>query len=212
MSLLTGLPLCCNGGILLFTLFDRRCSSSLIFILWIEIMVVAWVYGVDNFNDNLVTMGMTAGMSRPHGLLRWTFRIVYAILLPVILIAVVIIAWKDREPLSYDGKEFPVYAEAIGWLLELGPLIFAVVAPFVKFRQLWRADPTVSFKDAFVKLLKPTEKWLEPVEKHLVEIHGFDHEGFELGEHRPEVHFHAKNGGGGGVGVGPVQETTSTHM
>ncbi len=50
--------MCTNGGILLFTVFDKRCTSSLLFVCLLEVIHVVWVYGVDKFFDNLSEMGM----------------------------------------------------------------------------------------------------------------------------------------------------------
>ena len=87
-----GLPFCCNAGVLLFTLFDRRCSSSLLFILWIEVMVVSWVYGIGNFLDNIEEMGVRFGGK----IMKTIVKFVYLVVTPGILIVVVIIAWMGR--------------------------------------------------------------------------------------------------------------------
>ena len=60
---LAGLPMCTNGGILLFTVFDKRCTSSLLFICILEIVHVGWAYGTDKWFDNLSEMGMD--LSKP---------------------------------------------------------------------------------------------------------------------------------------------------
>ena len=77
---------------MLFTLFDRRCSSSLLFILWIEVMVVSWVYGIGNFLDNIEEMGVRFGGK----IMKTIVKFVYLVVTPGILIVVVIIAWMGR--------------------------------------------------------------------------------------------------------------------
>ncbi len=50
--------MCTNGGIFLFTVFDKRCTSSLLFVCLLEVVHVVWFYGADNFFDNLAEMDM----------------------------------------------------------------------------------------------------------------------------------------------------------
>jgi len=150
---LLGLPFCCNGGVLLFTLFDRRCSSSLLFILWIEVMVVSWVYGIGNFLDNIEEMGVRFGGK----IMKTIVKFVYLVVTPGILIVVVIIAWMGREPLNYDNKDFPKIAEAFGWVLELGPLFFAVTVPFKKIWKCHQEGYTI--KETARIMISPTDKW-----------------------------------------------------
>ena len=53
-----GLPMCANGGILLFTMFDKKATASLLFVCVLEIVHVGWAYGTDKWFDNLAEMGM----------------------------------------------------------------------------------------------------------------------------------------------------------
>ena len=99
--------MCCEGGILLFTLYDQRVSSSLLFVVWIEIVVVMGFYGINKFIDNVQEMGMKLGLSRPFGPLRVLIIILLGIVTPGVLIAVAVIGWIKREPISYGGVNFP---------------------------------------------------------------------------------------------------------
>ncbi len=45
MNYLLGLSMTTNAGIHLFTIFDDRCTDSLILITCMEVALVAWVYG-----------------------------------------------------------------------------------------------------------------------------------------------------------------------
>ena len=148
-----GLPLCAEGGILLFTLFDQRCTSSLLFVLWIEIIVVTWFYGINRFIDNIQEMGMKKGLSRPYGILRVLFFILLAVITPLVLLGLCIIAWKNREGIVYGGEQFPPVAEGFGWLMELGPLIFLLIMPVWEVYKLSKQNLTAS--EIGKKLLNP---------------------------------------------------------
>lgn len=57
-----GLPLCANGGVLMFTLIDWFCSSwSLLLVAIIEVVFVTYAYGHANLFDNISEMGIRDG-------------------------------------------------------------------------------------------------------------------------------------------------------
>ena len=57
-----GLPLCANGGVLMFTLIDWFCSSwSLLLIAIIEVVFVTYAYGHVNLFANISEMGIRDG-------------------------------------------------------------------------------------------------------------------------------------------------------
>ena len=151
--------MCAEGGILLFTLFDQRCTSSLLFVLWIEIIVVTWFYGINRFLDNIQEMGMRKGLSRPKGVLRMILVILLAIITPLVLIALCIIAWNGREKIVYAGEEFPPLAEGFGWVMELGPLIFMVTMPIWQVYKYSKDNLTAS--EMWKKLINPSKSWYE---------------------------------------------------
>lgn len=151
--------MCCEGGILLFTLYDARCTSSLLFVLWIEIVVVAWFYGIQRFVDNIQEMGMKMGLSRPFGAIRVLLIVLLGIVTPLVLIAVCIIAWKQRAPIEYGGENFPPLAEGFGWVMELGPLIFLIIMPIWQVGKMSKTG--MSLKDMWRTLINPSDSWYE---------------------------------------------------
>ena len=67
-----GMPMCGDAGILVFTVFDKRCTASLLVTIFLEMVSVSWFYGVDKFIDDLNEMGMTGlGLAKKNGFLRW---------------------------------------------------------------------------------------------------------------------------------------------
>ena len=152
--------MCCEGGILLYTLYDQRISSSLLFVVWIEIVVVAGFYGINKFIDNIQQMGMNVGLSRPAGATRVLLIIFLAVVTPGVLIIVAIIAWIKREPISYGGENFPDVAEGFGWLLELGPLVFLPIMAIWKAFNL-RFSQHLSTQQMWKTLTSPSKSWYE---------------------------------------------------
>ena len=100
--------MCTDGGILLFTVFDNRCTASTMLMIFLEVVALAWIYGADNFLDRIEEMGMTWQMQRKTGVLRWFWKIMWMFVTPVVLAVITILSWIDHEPLSYEDYEFPV--------------------------------------------------------------------------------------------------------
>ena len=148
--------MCCEGGILLFTLYDQRISSSLLFVVWLEILVVMGFYGINNFVNNVQEMGMKFD----SGVLNKTLRIIIIISLgivtPAVLIAVAVIGWLKRKPVSYGGENFPELVEDFGWLLELGPLILVPVMAIFNAYSLKNVRP---LRNIWKGLIKPSLSW-----------------------------------------------------
>ena len=127
--------------------------------LWIEIIVVAWFYGINRFIDNIQEMGMKIGLNRPYGFLRVIFVILLGVVTPLVLIALCIIAWMKREGIVYGGEAFPPVAEGFGWVMELGPLIFLVAMPIWQIYKMSRDN--LSASEMWNKLTTPSNSWYE---------------------------------------------------
>ena len=91
-----GLSMCTEGGIYMFDLFSE-CSAGwnvLLFSL-LEVILVAWLYGVDNFLNNIKEMGIN--LPRPM-LLYW--KICWKFITPTLLFVVLIISFVDYRQLE----------------------------------------------------------------------------------------------------------------
>ena len=151
--------MCMDGGILLFTVFDKRCTASLLLTVFFECIAIGWVYGADNFIDNLNEMGMRSwGMESKNGFLRWFWKIAFKFVVPLVMLVLSILAWIDHEPLEYEGYLFPDTVEGIGWLIEIGPLLFILLFPMVRIIRLKRSGFT--WRDVWNAMVKsvPLEK------------------------------------------------------
>ena len=152
MFFLAGLPMTTNGGILLFTVFDKRCTSSLLFLCLLEIVHVAWFYGTGKFFDNLAEMNMefNSGLR-----LIWTFA--WRFLTPVVLAFITVYAWVDHTPMAYDAYEFPDSIEALGWIMELMPFLIVLLYPLIPLKKAY--DDGLRGKELLNEIFSPTEKW-----------------------------------------------------
>jgi len=134
---LLGLPMCADAGILVFTVFDKRCTASLLVTIFLEVVAVSWFYGADKFIDDLNEMGMTGlGLREKNGFLRWFWKILFTFLVPAILGVIIVYAWVEHENLSYEDKPFPASVEGFGWFIEVGPLALVFIFPLIRILRL----------------------------------------------------------------------------
>ena len=108
VSFIFGLSMCTNGGIFMFDLIDSTCASwnVLVFAI-IEVVLVAWGYGVDNFLANIKEMGMD--LSAP---MKMYWKITWTYVTPILLTFLVIVKFAQQKPLQsvdykYCGEEMP---------------------------------------------------------------------------------------------------------
>ena len=85
-GVLIGLPMCCPGGIYLFTLLDYTAASwNILVFAIIEVLLVSWIYGTDKFMENIREMGIHLN---PCMAAYW--KICWKFITPVLLLAIVI--------------------------------------------------------------------------------------------------------------------------
>ena len=86
VGVLIGLPMCCPGGIYLFTLLDYTAASwNILVFAIIEVLLVSWIYGTDKFMENIREMGIHLN---PCMAAYW--KICWKFITPVLLLAIVI--------------------------------------------------------------------------------------------------------------------------
>jgi solute carrier family 6 (neurotransmitter transporter, glycine) member 5/9 len=143
---IAGLPMTCNGGVYLKTLIEWHTASWNIFLVgFAEIIVLAWIYGINKTLDNINEMGM-----KLMRVTRYYWKAVWFVLTPLTLLAVFAFIMTDLGPTEFRGYVFPVWADIIGWMfgaITLMPfLVFAII-------QLVKARP--NYRD----VLRKTEQW-----------------------------------------------------
>lgn len=98
------------GGLYMLTLVDFYGASYSVFVLaTVEVVALAWIYGVNNLLDDFEFMlGMKTG----------TFtRFCVAFVTPVLMIIVLVYSFVFMEEVTYNNKTFPMRAHAAGWIL-----------------------------------------------------------------------------------------------
>ena len=174
--------MCTNAGILLFTVFDKRCTSSLLFLCFLEVFSTAWVYGTENFFDNLLEMGMK--FNTPMKLM-WTF--LWKLVTPAVLAFVTIYAWVTHDPMTFGDYKFPDGVEAAGWFMELLPLLIAILYPIIPLIRAYREG--FRGQELYDELFQPSDSWYRAqMERRKADFdtshmtNDYDNETFELSE------------------------------
>ncbi|XP_011346370.1 sodium-dependent nutrient amino acid transporter 1-like isoform X1 [Ooceraea biroi] len=98
------------GGQFILTLVDYYGASFVVFILAsFEMTGVIWVYGLENFMDDLIFM-----LDRKPSIY---WRICWFIVTPLILITIFIYTVATLSPVTYGQRSLPASAHAAGWTL-----------------------------------------------------------------------------------------------
>merc|ERR1711902_431471 len=130
IGFICGLPLCCPGGGYLLDLLDYYAAGwPYLFIGLCEFIIIAYIYGVQNYFDDLYHMTkLNPGMWGKSHLV-----FVYMTLSPLIITVILIFSWTGYEPLTKGDYEYPPYANALGWLIAM---IAILAVPFVGIYQI----------------------------------------------------------------------------
>ncbi|KAM3926497.1 sodium- and chloride-dependent GABA transporter 2-like [Leptodactylus fuscus] len=161
-SFLIGLVMLTEGGMYVFQLFDYYAASgiSLLFVAIFETICIGWVYGADNFYDNVEHM---IGY-KPLSIMKYCWLFIT----PAVCLATFIFSLVKYTPLQYNKRyTYPWWGDAVGWLLALSSMICTPLwvcykvsttkGPIVeRFRQLTCPDPDLPQKPLQDHQIQPT--------------------------------------------------------
>lgn len=124
---LLGLSCCTQGGMYVLTIMDNYSASySVLVIALTECLVLMWVYGYDRFKKDIYQM-----LEKKIGiywLVMWKF------ITPLALVVITLFTLIKFKPSNYDGREFPYWAEIIGWMISFASMgCIPAVAIFLLF-------------------------------------------------------------------------------
>ncbi|XP_023241236.1 sodium- and chloride-dependent glycine transporter 1-like isoform X1 [Centruroides sculpturatus] len=156
---LMGLIICTEGGMYILQLMDNYCASfSALIIGLTEVIVIAWIYGVDRFlNDIRIMLGH-------YPFHRQYWRFIWKYLVPLMIIFILIFSWIDMKPTQYGTYVYPDWATGVGWSISL----FSVSAiPVVAIIKISQADGPLLKRISI--LSKPTSEWGPKLQMHRME-------------------------------------------
>ncbi|XP_021912916.1 sodium-dependent nutrient amino acid transporter 1-like isoform X1 [Zootermopsis nevadensis] len=126
---LVGLVYVTPGGQYVLTLVDFYGANFTVFILGtIEMIGIAWVYGVDNLAEDLEFM-----LGKKLGIY---WRLCWGFITPVLMLVILVYSIAIMQPETYHDEPFPTSAYGAGWfLLAFGVLQLPLWGLFVIFKK-----------------------------------------------------------------------------
>ncbi|XP_058962915.2 sodium- and chloride-dependent GABA transporter 1-like [Pocillopora verrucosa] len=111
-----GLPCVTQGGIYVFNLLDSFSAGiSLLFLVIFELMVVGWIYGAQNFAEKIArTIGYPVS--------KW-WVICWKFVSPVMVIGIFLFSVIKYQPLTYEERPYPKWAEGLGWIIACASML-----------------------------------------------------------------------------------------
>lgn len=151
VGFILGLPMCCNGGVYMFTLIDTFSASwSLLILAFFEVVLVVYVYGFSNFMSNVSEMGI-----KVPKILRYYWKISWYVFTPLLLLLITIITWIMFKPCEYQGYVFPPVIQALGWLIAITSILIAIGMGVLEGLKMRQSSTLVTYKNLF----QPSSKW-----------------------------------------------------
>ena len=75
----------------------------------------------------------------------------------VVLFTIAILSWVDHTDLAYDDYTYPDAVQAIGWVIEVGPLFIVALYPIWSVYRLYQDG--ARGKELCSRLFRPTPSW-----------------------------------------------------
>ncbi len=109
---LTCIPTVSYAGIYVVQWMDTfAISPSVLLVVFVEVITVSWVYGLDRFCNNIQDMNAT----KPFIVWRWSWKY----LCPLVLFTIVLLDVIFFEGLSYGTYSFPKWSILLGYGLNV---------------------------------------------------------------------------------------------
>jgi len=122
LGFLLGIPMCLQGGYYLFILMDWYSGSwSLIILAVTEIVMISWVYGTEEFNKDIKSMGLYQ-----NWFIQLYWNSCWKFTSPGLLILVLIFTFIKYEPASDGDYVFPLWSNVLGWFIALSSVLITI--------------------------------------------------------------------------------------
>ncbi|XP_035724694.1 sodium- and chloride-dependent glycine transporter 1-like isoform X1 [Vespa mandarinia] len=131
-----------NAGMYWLQLMDKYAANwSVLLIAISECILVAWIYGADRFLDDVQQM------IGPRGRLwRFFWTWMWKVVTPAALFFILFFNWVEYEPLKYGSYVYPKWADAVGWVVGILPVLVIVGLAISQLRNT-RRRPTYDDDD-----------------------------------------------------------------
>eukprot|EP00091_Calanus_sinicus_P022912 TRINITY_DN7519_c0_g1_i1.p1 TRINITY_DN7519_c0_g1~~TRINITY_DN7519_c0_g1_i1.p1 ORF type:complete len:254 (+),score=35.18 TRINITY_DN7519_c0_g1_i1:87-848(+) len=125
---LAGLSMITEGGMYILQLVDNHSATYSALILGCtEISVMAWIYGVDQFLEDLKFM--LGYYPYPRIYWKWAWKVIA----PTIVVLILICTWKDYSGNTYGEYDYPIWANYAGWVITFSSVVCIPIVAILKF-------------------------------------------------------------------------------
>ncbi|XP_043464150.1 sodium- and chloride-dependent glycine transporter 1-like [Leptopilina heterotoma] len=133
-----------RAGMYWLQLMDKYAANwSVLLIAITECILVAWIYGADRFLDDVQQMiGVRCRLWRFF----WTWM--WKVVTPAALFFILFFNWVEYEPLKYGTYVYPRWADAVGWVVGMLPVLVIVGMALIQLRKR-RRKPTYDDDDDY---------------------------------------------------------------
>ncbi|XP_012219206.1 sodium- and chloride-dependent glycine transporter 1 [Linepithema humile] len=126
-----------NAGMYWLQLMDKYAANwSVLLIAISECILVAWVYGADRFLDDV--QQMIGPRSR---LWRFFWTWMWKVITPAALLFILFFNWVKHEPPKYGTYIYPMWADVLGWVISILPVLVIVGLAIDQLRGRRRRSP-----------------------------------------------------------------------
>jgi len=146
---LAGLSMITEGGMYILQLVDNHSATYSALILGCaEISVMAWIYGVDQFLDDLKFM--LGRYPYPRIYWKWAWKVIA----PTIVVGILICTWRDYSGNTYGIYDYPNWANFAGWAITFSSVI---CIPIVAIYKVCQEEGPIF--ERIKNLAKPSPDW-----------------------------------------------------
>ncbi|KAH3885125.1 hypothetical protein DPMN_009115 [Dreissena polymorpha] len=164
---IASIPTCSGAGAYIFLWVDWYSGAWVgPIVSIIELVTVAWIYGMDRFEED-IRMMIGRGIPAP-------LRFLTAFLSPVFVLVIFLTSCVEYVAPSYGDYHFPALARGLGWV---SVVLVILPIPFLAAWTVNRAKGSTLLKK-FQTSLRPVGGW-GPCERHLQTLYNIIHKRYE---------------------------------
>ncbi|PZC81999.1 sodium- and chloride-dependent glycine transporter 1 isoform X2 [Helicoverpa armigera] len=149
---LGGLIFTTNSGMYWLQLMDKYAANWSVLIIAIgECILIAWIYGAEKFCGDIQRM-----IGRQTKLWVFFWSAMWRIITPAALVFILVFNWIEYKPASYGYYVYPMWADAVGWILGVLPVVVVVL---MAIDQICSGPDDLTIMEKARALSRPTEEW-----------------------------------------------------
>ncbi|GFG33307.1 hypothetical protein Cfor_09972, partial [Coptotermes formosanus] len=146
-----GLIFTTNSGMYWLQLVDKYAANwSVLLIAIAECILISWVYGANRFLRDIQDM---IGQKSRLWMFFWTWM--WKIITPAALLFILFFNWVEYAPVKYGDYEYPIWADAVGWVIGVFPVCVIIGMGVYKIS----AAPEGPLSERVRLLCQPTSDW-----------------------------------------------------